>query len=244
MRLNGADITKSLTNVDKIRQAKLLIDNLHTSEEFSEGVFQLMTSRDTLRLMEALSEDEHMQVAFVPLVITDVIWYYVDEVLEYVSTKHKIKSFSALSRAVRDCKKRYEQMIAIDLDEQHVEYNKKKAEEFRNLNYCDFQRLYWTMNGEIKKYFPDARYIELLTLTHITLLLIKVLKLHNRKMDNLLYQKLGGVRNTCTNPHILSLEILMEQYCGDYMLSYGDVLIDRCMKVIANRIKQTRFCYK
>lgn len=204
--------------------------------------FRKEMSIDTRQMLDVFSFEECMQIAFFPLVITELAWNFTFRVCELAGVE-KIQETKKLSRAVKELRNSYVEYCRQDLDKKHFDHIVTETKKFTEECSKDFTILYFTCNNEIKKNFPDIRYIDLRTYAYMALAMIDTLKEHNKRMDKKIAERLGKdsrVISSVLPKHIKALEDCLEAYMSP--VSYVKIdHIKNSIAIILNKISTSEF---
>lgn len=205
-----------------------------TEEQFKKNVHD-----DTLNMLQTFTFRENMNIAFVPLIITEVAWYYAFKVVKFAAD-NRIPETVKLSRSVKALREQYLSDCSKDLDRKHIDKMEKSAEEFVKLCQTDFLLLFYSLNNELKKQWADYDNLDMRTDACIAIIMLQLLKEHNRRMDKLMESKLGGKVPSYRNPINDKLLDLMDAYASPCKLEFtGNV--DTSMKIIRKKFDQIDF---
>lgn len=154
--------------------------------------FKKTVAEDVRRKVEKFTFDENIMITFVPLVMAEVAWYYALEVVDEVSRQRR-ESSKKLTRSIRQLRDAYLKTCRMDLDEAHIRRVMDVSYDYINACTNEFEMLWLELNGEIKRGWsqlddPDTR-----TDALICVIILDVLDDHNRKMDELIKERLGSV---------------------------------------------------
>lgn len=199
----------------------------HNEQEFKEKVHD-----ETLEMIEKFTYNENMKIALLPLIITEIVWVYASKVVKYAS-EYKIEETKKLSRAVKMLREKYLNECSKDLDKDHIRRMQNEANEFILTYAHDFTVMYFSLNNELKKQWASICYLDMRTEACMAMLMLKVLKEHNQKMDKLMSEKFGRNVPEYRNPINDALYDCMDSYaspcninfdCGNAMMSMKIVL--------------------
>ena len=70
-------------------------------------------------MLETFTWDENMMIAFVPLVISKIAWWYAEKVMKYCAD-HRISEVKKLGRAIKEVRTKYIDDLRKDLDFAHI----------------------------------------------------------------------------------------------------------------------------
>lgn len=208
-----------------------------TEEQFKEQVHD-----DTLTMLETFTFEENMAIAFVPLIMTEVAWYYAFKVLKYTAD-NRISDTLKLSRQVKALREQYLTECRKDLDTAHIKKMENGAVEFVKKWQMDFTLMWYSINNQLKRESPDLIHLDMRTDACITLTILDVLYQHNRKMDELMSKKLGGEVPTYINPINDKLRTCMEAYVAPAKFEITEH-VKTSMKILHNRFAKIEFDVK
>ena len=201
-----------------------------------EAAFREQVAKDAKDLFSTFTDEENMEIAFAPLVISHVAWHYTDIVLNECVEK-RIQITKPLTRAVRTMRSMYESSLQKDLDRKHIENIAKQCDEFMNECAYDFTILWWSVNQALKTLYPDDPFIELRTNTYCAILAIRVLRDHVKRMNEKVISRIPGSLAMPVNPHMKGLEALLDGYMSDFTID-ETIHIQRCRAVFMKNINK------
>ena len=205
----------------------------------TEAQFKKQVHDDTMNMLETFTFRENMDIAFVPLIITEVAWYYALKVVKYAAD-NRISEVKKLSRTVRALREEYISTCRKDLDNKHIEKMEKAAENFISLCSKDFILLFFSLNNELKKRWSNYSFLDMRTDACISIIVLQLLKEHNRLMDELMARKLGGDVPSYPNPINDKLWSCMEAYASPCEFKF-EGHVETSMKIIRNKFNQIDF---
>lgn len=211
---------------------------VRTPAEIQEKQFKEQCNADTEQLMHNFSFEEHVQIAFVPLIIAEVAWMYADKVLKYCADK-RIQEVKKLSRTVKELRARYNNELGKDLDKKHMTQIYEKAQEFIEVCAFDFQILYYSTNNVINHQHIQIDYDEMRTYAYLAMLFCTEVRQHETRMTAMIAKKLGNAREGHL-PCIDQLYTCMDAYLGDREIQRTDV-IDTNMKKFQKNLSKIEF---
>ena len=205
---------------------------------FSEDKFKQGIKHDVHTMLETFTWKENMMIAFVPLVIAHLAFIYSDKVLEYCKERRICETLK-LSRAVKHIRQEYLSEMKKDLNAAHIRRIEEQTEQFMQLYAHDFTILWWCVNGQYKRQFPDDPYKDMKTDAFVSVLMCRFLDEHNKRMDKIIAAKMGQA-NSIKNPYIDKLKTCMDAYCGNQVIDC-DANIKACMKILEKNINEIEF---
>lgn len=151
-----------------------------TKQDIAEMAFRNAVEKDTDRLMKEFTQKEQMAICFTPLVIQSLAWIYADKCVEY-AVSHRIDILKKLTRTVRHIRKEYDEELSKDLKQDSLD--KLKNETKRFIEFCgnDFTIMYFTVDREYMRHYPNMEYKELAVNAIIGMPLIKFLDDYNER---------------------------------------------------------------
>lgn len=144
------------------------------------------------KMLSALTEQEQMQIAYVPALIGEVVWLYAKCVTDHAKAR-SVPHLKKLCRAIDALRDAYIKGVQVCVDQRHRDDTAKKA---RRLMYDledEVVRPWLDMYSDaIKDEHPNEPYHYLRRDAHMCIALIKALKKHNNWSNALLADKLGA----------------------------------------------------
>ena len=208
--------------------------------ENKEKVFKKAVHDDTLAMLETFSFEENMQIAFTPIIITEVAWKYAYIVLDYAA-KARISETRKLSRTVKMLRGDYICMCKKDLNRDHLDRMARASEDFVGKCGNDFLILFYSLSNELKKQWADLAYLDMRTYAGIALIVLELLKEHTQRMDKLIAKRFKReALPTISHPITDALRDCMEAYLAPAKFSFdGNVKIS--MNIIRNKFNQIQW---
>lgn len=205
----------------------------------TEEQFKRQVHNDTLTMLDTFTFRENMNIAFVPLIITEVAWHYAMKVVKFAAD-NRIPETLKLSRAVKALREEYINECRKDLDNKHIEKMEIAAKEFVALCSTDFTLLFYSLNNELKKRWADYAFLDMRTDACIAMMVLQLLKEHNRRMDELMARKLGGDVPSYPNPINDKLWSCMEAYASPCEFKF-EGHVETSMKIIRKKFDKIDF---
>lgn len=211
-----------------------------SDEEIREEELRKKSRETTNQLLHSFTFEEHMQIAFVPLVIIHCAWFYADRVLQQAAAQ-RIEVTKKLGRAVKKLKEEYEQEQAKDLDLKHRRQIEEQGDKFLQTFARDFVTMQFTLRNELLKVYPDDPYIDMRADAFIAMLLCDYCKKQQEECDQLIAQRTGQPKTpTILNPKIDALRTCMDAYTGTVEIDLkGNV--ELCVRILSNNLKKINF---
>ena len=86
-------------------------------------------------------------------------------------------------------------------------------------------------NTELKNMYRNDPDVDMKTDAYMAVLMIRVLKEHNAKMDDLIRQRMGQCKNTIMNPWMVKLRDCMDAFTGGQDLPFGQY-VSMCVQIV------------
>ena len=238
--LNGNSIAPMIempTMRPKYGQTGMQIDILDLPgipNEMKERMLREKCKRETDELLHAFTFNEHMCIALAPLVIAHMAWMYTFKVLDYCR-EHRIQVLKKLGRAVQHIRSEYMAMLRKDLDTEHIARIEREAERVHQECQTDFFIMWLNAKTQIINVYRDDPDATMKTDAFMAVLLIRILKEHNERMDAMIRERLGRCTNTIMNPWMVKLRDCMDAYTGGEELTI-DTQIQLCTQIVHKNI--------
>lgn len=210
-----------------------------------EKDFHNEISLDLKEMQKSFSFKEIMEIAFFPLVITEMAWHFTDKVLE-LAAADKISDTKKLSRAVKELRKKYVSDCLIDLDRSHFSHMVAETDKFIRECSRDFTLLYYSANNELKRTSFNLRYLDLRTWAYVSLAMIDALIEHNRRMDAVIAERIGRGSRLMSSSMPKTVEALRECLAAYMSPARYERMphISNSISIILNKIRQCDFVIK
>lgn len=210
-----------------------VLDKSKTEVEFKDEV------KKTSQILQAnLTLDEQLKVAFVPLIINQIIFEFARRIYDYTK-ENKIDKFKKVGREIQKIEKDYMYDLRRDLDYNHATKIKTECQSFMNELHYDLSIMFYSVNGEVKKHYPDEEHDVLYTHIFMTLLMARFLAHYTLKMNNLVKSKCPLAGGCAINSYI--------EYLSRYLLGFlymkidYEGNIDTCFKIFENKLNRIEF---
>lgn len=203
----------------------------------TEAQFRQKVKDETAEMLQLFTFEENIKIAIVPLIITELVWAYVEKALAYCA-KHKVSETVKLSRAVKMVRQEYLKSLEKDLPRRNI--NNIISESQRVLEHCShtFCLLWLQIDQCIKDQWVKTSHIELAIDVKIALLLLGLLDENEKKVKDLIMSKTGNYTSVA-NPKIEALRESLKAY-DRFEVEYSDH-VSSCIKVIGIKIDQLDF---
>lgn len=206
--------------------------------EIREEQFKRDVAESTSKLISEFTTEEQIQIAFVPLIFNHIAWVYAMKAVQK-SVDYRIELLKKITRAVRMLRKEYEQEVSKDLDYRHQKHLESETERFMDEFQRDFTILYFSVNQEFKREMPNYPYDDLRTYAIMSMLMIRFVDEHNKRMDKLIVSRLGKSKDSVRMPIMDALHDCMDAFAGEVgKFDYSNKDVVMAMRVIANDIKK------
>ncbi|EJW92100.1 hypothetical protein EVA_19796 [gut metagenome] len=212
-------------------------------QPISEEMMKMIAMNEARQIQEKLTEQEQIQIAFVPLVLIEFAWHYALKAMD-LAARDKVGILKKLTKVMRRLREKQLMDWKKDLDEPQINHLRKQAEEALNAISYDLQILYFSVNGEFKKTAPQYPYDEMRTYAIIASLFVDLYEKHNSRSDAMLRRKLirPQMRGTITPDTVKALRDGMDAFSGTSLtFDRHSANIATAMKVIENRIAESEF---
>jgi len=208
-----------------------------TEEQFKEQVHA-----DTLALLHTFTFRENMDIAYTPLIITEVAWHYAFEVLK-VAAKNRISETKKLSRAIKAMREKYISDCRKDLDIKHIEKMQNAGEDFICKARNDFAILHYSISNQLLKDSPDLPFIDMRSDACIVIILLELLKEHNARMNKVISEKLKEEIPPINNPINDALRECMDAFVSPAKFEWSQH-VATSMKIMQKHIANIEYDIK
>jgi hypothetical protein len=205
-----------------------------------ENAFVQKITEDTRLMMESMTFTEQMEIGYTPLIISHIAWMYAEKAVKE-GARNRVDNLKYLSRAVKQIREKYLASLAVDLDYKHLYSIFKETERLHEQCAWDFTTLYYSVNNEIKRLHPDLPYDEMRSFAYISIVCIRVLREHMKKMDRRVAERLHRkLESTPIHPCMDGLEQLMMGYLGNCTMDV-DENVKTGVKIFEKNLQHIQF---
>lgn len=212
-----------------------------TAEEKAakEEAFRKECKDNVQKMMKAFTFEEHMQIAFTPLVIIDTIWYFVDKVQAYCR-EHRISEVKKLSRAINELRERYRQELRKDLSQKHLDQIHEKSVHWREFNAHHMTIMFFAMSNTLLREYKSQDYLDCMNWAYCAMKLCKLGKSYNDEINKMIRERLGDTKDAPPHWILDKLYAIMDAHLPEGF-KVDDTQIDGCMDVFRNNLKQLKY---
>lgn len=204
--------------------------------EFREGV-----KKDTEKMMKSFTQREYIQMAFIPLIFSDLAFDYADKCRRYAADQ-RIEILKKLGRAYDEVKRNYFDSVSRDLDRTHQRNVEQEMARFKEEYRKDFTILWFSVNSEFKKKMPDYPYSDMRTDAICGMLMVDLLYQNNTHMDEVIAERLGEKRQSIHDPKIDALRSILDAYAGEVgQFDFKNENVELAKNIILRRVNEIEF---
>lgn len=189
-------------------------------------------------IMQHLSMQEVLKMAYVPPIIAEIVFKYVDQLCQYCADNRVGNKKE--TRALKEAVKEYKYTLYRDIDKRVLNRLLSQVEEFFGLVSWDMTTLYYGVNQALKTQYPELKDYELLTYANMILSLTDYLGHFLVEMGELHLQRTGRRCRTGYDPNISKICKVCNQITKDYRLQYTDNTL-LSIKIIGKKINEIDF---
>lgn len=203
------------------------------TEQFAKK--QEITARD---LFDILSLEESAKMIYIPFILTDISFRYIDEFIKFSVSKRLDNK--KVVRKLRENMKEYGYSRNKDID---LDAAKKLSEQvdsfFETVNW-DITTLYFSINSELKKCYPEFEDYEYLTYLYMAVSLMKYVRQFEHEYENIIQQRTKIPYVSIANVSVENIRCLCETQLNDTKIE-STPIIDLAIKIIAKKLSEIIF---
>lgn len=218
------------------------LKNSKTHLECHEKPERKKNHTDVMDLQKTFTHMEQMKMSAVPLIITEVAWVYVMKVVKFAAD-NRIPETVKISRAVKMLRDEYLSACRKQLAKKDYDKILSVGEEFINENPTDFTLLYYTMNNDLKRHWYGYEFLDMRTDACVAVVMLQLLKEHNKRMNELMTSRLGTDVPTSDLPINDSLRECMEAYASPCAVEFN-TNIRNAMSILNRKFNSINFDVK
>lgn len=164
-------------------------------------------------------------------------WDYTETVLD-IAAQMKISETKKLSRTIRELRRNYDRLRAIDLDAEHIRQEWKLAELFETVNKDHISRLCNGLLTEIRhNHKLNGDYESLVEAVQIALTMLDALRLYADQCDAFIKKYYPDAPHSILPDHFTQLSVLLPEYAGDCYYSHSKAR-DTTARILLNEINR------
>lgn len=221
------------------QQMDLWMKGIPMMPDIREKAFRDEVKDGVREMLETFTWQENVQIAFVPLIISKIAWWYAEKAMQYCVDK-RISVTKKLSRAIKEMRARYVDELRKDLDLRHINNIERQALQFLEENQSHFFIFELQVSQALKTEYPTMSDEMLRKDALCGIMMIEFLKRHNGMMDKTIAAKMGQ-STSITSPHMVALETLLDAYMPEGFKIKNTRQIDLCLNVLENRVRAIDF---
>lgn len=228
-------ITRSEIDAKKRRQKEELEKRMN---ECAERKFRDDCKRTTEKLISSFTEQEHIQISFVPMVVAEIAWIFAEKTRSWCA-ENRVSEVKALSREVQKIRKDYIDFIRLDLDSSHISHITNCANEIIN-DTQHFSIAFLSLINEFYRQYPDVSYVECRAYATISKMVISAYKRRIKRTNEIIRSRIGK-DDSCENKIITyQLESCMDAYLSDFVLEKTNSM-DLIERIFEKDMDETEF---
>lgn len=177
-------------------------------------------SAERVKLSQMIGSEELFRFAYVPFVIAELVWDYVDTLIDTAIILNDPKT-RPLSRTIRNLRTDYDRYRAAYIDKQHHESELENMYVFNDGVKRIFKLYSVNIRADLAKQYPDltTKSRDVVEVAYTTLILLRALHSYAEKQRRKLQVKLSKDIGQILPIHLTKLEPLIEAYIGDKPIS-------------------------
>lgn len=224
---------------DNILKAQVLANGvIKPAMPINEVLFRDRIRKDVQERLSKFTFAENMAIAFTPIILAELAWSFALKAINGAA-KERIDSTKKLCRSLRFVRETFLNEYKKDLDAPHLKRIFDSSENFIEQCSMDLMLLWFSVNNDIKKNYPDIDYVDIRTNAYISLVVLDVLDEHNKRMDELIKSKVG--RSTpYRNPLNEALRQGMEAFIYPISMERSQNVLNS-MKIIHNNLARIKY---
>lgn len=204
----------------------------------NEKLFRERIKKDVQERLSKFTFAENMAIVFTPIIIAELAWHFALKAVDGAAKK-RIDSTKKLCRTMRFVRETFLNEYKKDLDAPHLKRIYDSSDLFIQQCSMDLMLLWFSVNNDIKKNYPSLDYVDIRTDAYISLVVLDVLDEHNKRMDELITEKVGRSK-TITNPLNDALRKGMEAFIYPINMKRSQNVINS-MKIIHKNLSKIKF---
>lgn len=177
-------------------------------------------SAERFKLSQMINSEELFRFAYVPFVIAELVWDYVDTLIDTAIILNDPKT-RPLSRTIRNLRMDYNRYRAKHIDKQHHESELENMHVFNNGVKQIFKLYSINIRADLANQYPEltSKSIDVIEVAYTSLILLRALFTYVDKQRKKLQLKLNKGIGKILPIEMTKLEPLIEAFVGDKPIS-------------------------
>lgn len=150
-------------------------------------------------IVKLFSEREALRIAFVPAILTELAHGYIKRACE-LSVSQRISEFKKPVRELKRLVAEYEKNLLIGISRSSIERLENQVAILKEEIVTDLTKLYFSINGELKKEYPECTEYEIPTLLYMAISINTYQLLFESETDRIVKERSGKRLGSITNP--------------------------------------------
>lgn len=195
-----------------------------------------------LDISKALTQNELYRVAYLPFVIAEVVWDYVDTILD-LACLLKLQQTKRLCRAMRELRRDYDRSRAPFIDDKSREVETEHMIAFQDEFRAYFNKLWLAVKFNLRQRHGhlEENYEMLVCAVHMSMVCFKALRKFTNWADTLIESKCGRANHSIMPDQIRRLGILLPEFAGDCAIDLDTPEMDMWRDTLYNHIHSIEF---
>lgn len=189
-----------------------------------------LSLKDLMRVFDPM---ESMRMAYVPIIMTQAAFRYAELVCRYCADHHL--NYRNQTRAIKEAIGAYQSTTLAGIHLDTLNRLRSQINEFCDVTSHDVQTLWFVVNGNLKKHYPELEDYELLTLVYCTLCIMVYVRRFEDASDQAIRERLSLSNCTTRNEHLTKASQALFDIAGKYDLNRDDA-VNLSMQIIANKL--------
>ena len=173
------------------------------------------------RTLEEINKAYPIDCELIPDLVGYTIWEYAKRVFDYCS-EHRIDITAGLTRTGGNLYSQYRGSLINIFGIKHVKKVEKRMAVMLKPMERDFSILWFSVNNEYKRNYPDMEHVDMRTDAKIAIMMINYLRDHLYKIAKLVSGRCKDSRDVMLNESIVKLEGILYAYNSEYPINYNE----------------------
>lgn len=195
-----------------------------------------------LDISKALTQEELYRVAYLPFVIAEVVWDYVDTILDLACVM-RLQPTKRLCRAMRELRRDYDRSRSRFIDDKSREVETEHMIAFQDEFRAYFNKLWLAVKSNLRQRHGQLEENSemLVCSVHMAMVCFKALRKFTYWADDLIESKCGRANHSIMPDQIRRLGILLPEFAGNCQIDLDTPEMEMWRDTLYNHIHSIEF---
>ena len=189
-------------------------------------------------MMQMFTLEESLRIAYIPSILAEVAFRYIEQI--HAISREKRLDNKKECRIIRECVKEYQYTLYNGINKEVLDNLFTQIGKFFDMVSWDITTLYYSINQELKKRYPELKDYEFLTYLNMVIAIIDYMRSFERKMDKVIQERTGRPFASITNPNITKIRDVCNMLANRWHIDFTPI-INLSITIIGKKLNDIEF---